>query len=132
VVSAVRRLHSRERKAVTLPGWLNPWTAVPLGVLVTGADLPNAFPYIIAIERLVAAQVALGPAVVVLLAYGLVYCLPCLLLLLLGAVRGDRVRRRLGRFYDRIGRARTVLRSVPVAVLLSTAAAGVASFALAS
>ena len=57
LVAAVRRLRDRERGTVSLPGWVGPWTAVPLGVLVTGADLPNAFPYLIAIERLVAAQV---------------------------------------------------------------------------
>ena len=43
LVAAVRRLRTRHRRAVSLPGWVGPWTAVPLGVLVTGADLPNAF-----------------------------------------------------------------------------------------
>ncbi len=126
---AVRRLRDRDRGAATLPAWVGPWTAAPLGVLVTGADLPNAFPYLIAIERLVSAEVAHGSAAVVLLAYGVVYCLPCVLLLVLGAVRGHRVRARLRGVYDRIGRARTVPRSIPVAALLFTAAVGVASVA---
>ncbi len=130
LVMAVGRLRTRERRAVTLPAWVGPWTAVPLGVLLTGADLPNAFPYLIAIERLVGAEVEPGPATVVLLAYGLVYCLPCLLLLLVGAFRGGRVRRRLVRVYDRIGRARTVPRSIPAALVLAAAAAGVAGFAV--
>ncbi|MGY1751958.1 GAP family protein [Blastococcus sp. SYSU D01042] len=129
-VSGLRRFRDRERGAVTLPGWVGPWTAVPLGVLMTGADLPNAFPYLIAIERLVAADAGHGPAIAVLLAYGVVYCLPCLVLLLVAAARGDRVRRRLGRVYERIGRARTVRRSIPAALLLSAAAVGVATVAV--
>jgi Sap, sulfolipid-1-addressing protein len=130
LVSGVRRLRDRERDAVVLPGWVGPWTAAPLGVLVTGADLPNAFPYLVAIERLVAADVGHWSAVAVLLGYGVVYCLPCLLLLLVAVARGDRVRHRLRGVYDRIGRARTVRRSVPVALVLSTAAVGVATVAV--
>ncbi|TFV80152.1 hypothetical protein E4P40_18050 [Blastococcus sp. CT_GayMR20] len=128
-VSAVRRLRDRDRGAVTLPPWVGPWTAVPLGVLVTGADLPNAFPYLIAIERLVAAEVTRGSGIVVLVAYGIVYCLPCMLLLLVGAFGGGRVQNRLRRMYDRIGGPRTVPRSIPAALLLFAAAIGVASFA---
>lgn len=129
-VSGVRRLRDRERGPVALPGWVGPWTAAPLGVLMTGADLPNAFPYFIAIERLVAAEVGHGSAVAVLLGYGVVYCLPCLVLLLVAVARGDRVRDRLRGVYDRIGRARTVPRNVPAALLLSTAALGVATVAI--
>lgn len=129
-VSGVRRLRDRERGAVALPGWVGPWTAAPLGVLMTGADLPNAFPYFVAIERLIAADVGSGSAVAVLLGYGVVYCLPCLVLLLVGVARGDRVRHRLRGVYDRLGRARTVPRNVPVALLLSTAAVGVATVAV--
>ena len=129
-VSGVRRFRDRERGAVALPGWVGPWTAAPLGVLVTGADLPNAFPYLVAIERLVAADVGQGAAVAVLFGYGVVYCLPCLVLLLVAVARGDRVRHRLRDVYDRIGRARTVPRNVPVALLLSTVAVGVATVAV--
>ncbi len=131
LVAAVRRLRSRHRRAVTLPAWFGPWTAAPLGVLVTGADLPNAFPYVVAIERLVTAGVPDGQAVAVLAGYALVYCLPCLVLLGLGATHGGAVRRRLGGVYDRIGSARTVPRSVPAALGLVGLAAGVTAFALA-
>jgi hypothetical protein len=131
LVSAVRRLRSRHRRAVTLPAWFGPWTAAPLGVLVTGADLPNAFPYVIAIERLVTAGVPDGQAVAVLAGYALVYCAPCLVLLALGATHGDAVRRRLGGVYERIGSARTVPRSVPAALGLAGLAAGVTALALA-
>ena len=68
--------------------------------------------------------------VAVLLGYGVVYCLPCLVLLLVAVARGDRVRHRLRGVYDRIGRARTVRRSIPTARLLSAAALGVASVAV--
>ncbi len=43
-VAGARRLKSRQRKAIELPSWFSAWTAAPLGVLVTGADLPNAAP----------------------------------------------------------------------------------------
>ncbi len=92
--------------ALVLPAWFGPWTAAPLGVLVTGADLPNAFPHVIAIERLVTAGVADGQAVAVLAGYALVYCAPCLVLLALGAAHGAAVRRRLGGVYERLGAAR--------------------------
>ena len=129
LVGAVRRLRDGRRGAVELPAWFSPWTAAPIGVLVTGADLPNAFPYLVAIERLVAVGVPTGLGVLVLALYAVVYCLPCLVLLLLGTVHGERVRRRLARVYDRIGRERTVPRSLPVAAglaLLAVAAAAVA------
>ncbi len=124
LVAAVRRLRDRRRGAVELPTWFSPWTAAPIGVLVTGADLPNAFPYLVAIERLVAAGVATGPGILVLALYAVVYCLPCLVLLLLGTLHGERVRRRLVRVYDRIGRERTVPRSLPVAAGLALLAIG--------
>jgi hypothetical protein len=65
LVAAVRRLRTRHRSAVALPGWVGPWTAAPLGALVTGADLPNAFPYLVAIERLVAARLPEGQVLLV-------------------------------------------------------------------
>lgn len=131
LVAAVRRLRSRYRRAVTLPAWFGPWTAAPVGVLVTGADLPNAFPYVIAIERLVSAGVPAGQGVAVLAGYALVYCAPCLVLLGLGALHGESVRRRLRGVYERIGSARTVPRSVPAALGLAALAAGVTALAVA-
>jgi hypothetical protein len=79
-VAGARRLRSRQRKAIELPSWFGALTAGPLGVLVTGADLPNAFPYFIAIERLVDADVATPTGLLVLGSYALVYCTPCLIL----------------------------------------------------
>ncbi len=131
LLAAVRRLRSRHRRAVTLPSWFGPWTAAPVGVLVTGADLPNAFPYVIAIERLVSADVATGQAVAVLAGYALVYCAPCLVLLGVGALHGTAVRRRLSGVYERIGTARTVPRSIPAALGLVVLAGGVTALAVA-
>jgi hypothetical protein len=130
LVSAVRRLLPQQRSAVVLPRWFGPWTAAPVGVLVTAADLPNAFPYLIAIERLVTADVPQATELWVLVGYAVVYCLPCLMLLAVGTFHGERVRRRLQRVYDRIGRARTVPRSIPAALglgLLGTAVAAIAA-----
>ena len=128
-VAALRRLRRSHRSAVVLPSWFGPWTAAPLGVLVTGADLPNAFPYVIAIERLVDAAVPTGQAVLVLAAYGIIYCLPCLALLAVGVARRAQVRARLQGLYDRIGRPRTVPRSIPRVVALMCLAAGVGTLA---
>ena len=130
LVAAVRRLRPQQRSAVVLPRWFGPWTAAPVGVLVTAADLPNAFPYLIAIERLVTADVALATGLWILAGYAIVYCLPCLVLLAVGTLHGERVRRRLQRVYDRIGQARTVPRSIPAAlglVLLGAAVAAIAA-----
>ena len=100
---------------MVLPRWFGPWTAGPLGVLATGADLPNAFPYLVAIERLNAAGVATGVGVTVLALYALVYCLPCLLLLIAGLVWRGRVTAPLQRVYERLGAQRVQKRSVPAA-----------------
>lgn len=130
LIAALRRLRPRVASAVALPGWFSPWTALPLGVVVTGADLPNAFPYLIAIERLVAADVALPEGLVVLASYAVIYCLPCLLLLAVGTFWGERVNRRLARLHDRFGRQRPVPRSVPVAICLAILAVGLGAVAV--
>ena len=103
LVSAVRSLREGRRSAVGLPAWFTPLTAAGLGVVMTGADLPNAFPYFIAIERLLAADVATATAAVVLAAYAAVYCVPCLVLLALGLSRRGRVLGALRRLHDRFG-----------------------------
>ena len=129
VISGVRRLRTRHRKAVTLPPWFGPWTAGPLGVLVTGVDLPNAFPYLVAIERLGAAEVPRAAGIAVLALYALVYCLPCLLLLVVGLTWRSHITSRLQRVYDRLGGERVLMRSVPVAVALFLLAALVTELA---
>ncbi|MFD0481537.1 GAP family protein [Kineococcus sp. GCM10028916] len=132
LVTALRRLRTRTRAAVVLPTWFGPWTAAPLGVLVTGADLPNAFPYLIAIERLNAADVPTGTGLLVLAGYSLVYCLPCLLLLIAGITWRRQITVRLQRVYDRLGGERVQLRSVPatLGLLLASAVVGVLALTL--
>ncbi|GAA2722517.1 GAP family protein [Cellulomonas aerilata] len=131
-ISAVRRLSPRTRAAVVLPTWFGPWTAAPLGVLVTAADLPNAFPYLLAIERLSAAAVPTGAGLAVLAGYSLVYCLPCLLLLAAGSVWRDRITSRLQRVYLRFGGERVQPRSVraSVGLLVLATVVTVLAFAL--
>lgn len=129
-VSGVRRLRTRKRAAVALPRWFGPWTAGPLGVLATGADLPNAFPYLIAIERLNAAQVPTGAGSAVLALYAFVYCLPCLLLLLAGLTWRGHITSRLQRVYERLGAERVQPRSIPTAVGLLLLATVVTVLAL--
>ncbi|HSU01427.1 MAG TPA: GAP family protein [Nocardioides sp.] len=108
LVSAVRSLRVRQRGAIGLPRWFSPSTAALLGVVMTGADLPNAFPYFIAIERLVTADLSTGTALLVLAAYSLVYCLPCLALLAVGLRKDQRVTTVLRGLHDRFGTAATV------------------------
>jgi Sap, sulfolipid-1-addressing protein len=129
-VAGLRRLRARIRPAVTVPGWVNPLSAGVLGLVMTGADLPNAFPYFIAIERIVNADVGTTRSLAIIAGYALVYCLPCLLLLIAGAVRGERVRRRLGSLYERLGAEKKQPRSVPIAAGYLAAAAGVFAIAV--
>ena len=129
LVAAVRRLRARHRAAVALPSWVGPWTAVPLGVLVTGADLPNAFPYLVAIERLVAAEVPPAQALLVLAAYAALYVLPCALLVLGATLAWSRLHPRLQRVYDRFGTARAVPASRRAAAGLAAVGLGILTLA---
>lgn len=128
-VAGAHRLKSRPRKAIQLPTWFGAWTAAPLGVLVTGADLPNAFPYFIAIERLIDAGVTVPAGLLVLGGYALAYCTPCLILLALGMVHGDKVKLRLQKVLDRFSKG-TIERSVPIACTLFVLSAVVLTIAL--
>ena len=68
---------------------------------MTGADLPNAFPYFIAIERLISAEADTTTGLVVLAGYAVIYCLPCLVLLLAGRVLHQHVQPWLQRLFRR-------------------------------
>ena len=103
VVSGLRRFRTRPRKAIALPAWFTPWTALPFGALLTGADLPNAFPYFIAIERLLDARLSAGEGLLVLAGYAVVYCLPCLILLAIGILARKRTHAALSLVATRFG-----------------------------
>ncbi len=106
-----RRLRTRTRPAVRLPRWISPASAAPLGVLMTGADLPNAFPYLIAIERLIDAGVSVPVSLLGLAGYALVYVTPCVGLLAAAVAFGPRVRVRLQSLHARLGSERVMSRS---------------------
>lgn len=127
-VSAARRLRPRPRQAISLPVWFSPATALPLGVMMTGADLPNAFPYFIAIERLINAEANAITGLAVLAGYAVIYCLPCLVLLLAGRLLHERVQPRLQRLFRGLTTG-TSPRSVPAAIALAVLGIGVASIA---
>ncbi|WP_205325430.1 GAP family protein [Glycomyces sp. YM15] len=95
VVMGVRRLRPRERKGYTLPPWVNAWSALPFGALATVGDLPNAFPMVLAVERLIEADVDTLVAVVVLVGYTLVYALPSALILAAGLAFNEELREQL-------------------------------------
>ncbi|ASN22078.1 GAP family protein [Arthrobacter sp. YN] len=128
-ITGYRRLKDRPRKGIGLPSWFGIGTAFPFGVLVTGADLPNAFPYFIAIERMVDADTSTGTGLLVLAGYAIIYCVPCLILLALGIAHGDKVRERLQKVYDRFATG-TTQRSVAAAVLYLLLGVGVLAIAL--
>lgn len=96
-VLAVRRLKSRPRHGIWLPHWINPWTAAPFGVVVMLMDLPFSFPMFLAVERLSELDLTSANATLILLAYTFVSSLPTVLLIALGVVVGDRLRRKLER-----------------------------------
>ena len=108
LIAALRSLRVRQRGAIGLPAWFTASTAVVLGVVMTAADLPNAIPYFIAIERLVTAELTTTVALLVLTGYGVIYCLPCLLLLAVGLRKGDRVTSALRKLHDRFGTEATI------------------------
>jgi hypothetical protein len=128
LVSAIRALRPRRRRELVLPSWFNPATAAGLGVLMTGADLPNAFPYFIAIERLVTADIGVPLALALLSVYAVMYCLPCLLLLAIG-LRGGPVTRHLRRLHDRFGTEADIPASKVRAAALALLAAGLGAIA---
>ncbi|GAA2276070.1 hypothetical protein GCM10009853_032720 [Glycomyces scopariae] len=94
-VMGARRLRPRERRGYTLPQWVNAWSALPFGVLATIGDLPNAFPMVLAVERLLNADAAAPAAVLVLVGYTLVYALPAVLILAAGLAFNDELREQL-------------------------------------
>jgi len=126
VVAGLHRLRDRPRRGITLPAWFGPWTAVPFGVAVTAADLPNAFPYFVAIERMVTAEVSAGPGLAVVAAYAVVYCVPCLVLLGVGLIARERTRERLEGVMRRFGTG-VVRCSVGLAVTYVALGIGVVS-----
>lgn len=128
LLSALRALRPRTRRELVLPTWFNPATAAGLGVLMTGADLPNAFPYVIAIERLVTADLGSLSAIALLAAYAVIYCVPCLVLLAIG-LRGGPLTRHLRRLHDRFGTAAEVPASRMCAAGLAVLAVGLAAIA---
>jgi hypothetical protein len=125
-IAGIRRLTDRPRRPIELPTWFRPATALPFGVLITAADLPNAFPYFIAIERLVDAGVPNWQGLLVIAGYTFIYCLPCLVLLFVGLLARERTRDWLQGLVTRFGSG-TMRRSVPVAVLLMIAGVLIAS-----
>jgi Sap, sulfolipid-1-addressing protein len=126
IVAGVRRLRDRPRKRVRLPDWFSPATAIGLGAGMTAADLPNAFPYFIAIERLLNADVSGLTGVAVIAGYAAIYCLPCVVLVVIGSVAHDKVRDRLQRLVARFTTG-LVKRSVPIAAGSIVAGVGVAA-----
>ena len=126
MITGARRLRDRDRTRIALPAWFRPATALPFGIVVTAADLPNAFPYFIAIERMVSSDIPPSSGLAVIGLYTVIYCIPCLVLLIVGLVSRRRTHAFLDRIVTRLG-AGTVKRSVPAAVTLMTFGAAVVS-----
>lgn len=101
IVLGIRRFKARKRHQMKLPRWVNLWTAIPVGVMATVGDLPNAFPLFLAVERLIQAPLDTPTVFGILVGYTAIYALPTLILLSIGLIFADRMRERLQRVYDR-------------------------------
>lgn len=123
IVSGAKRFRERERKAIALPAWFSPRTALPFGVLLTAADLPNAFPYFITIERMISRDVDQSAGLLIILGYTLIYCLPCLILLLIGTLSRDMTKKWLERLVGKLGTG-PIKKSILIGVI--TIALGIA------
>ena len=88
--------------------------------------MPNAFPYFITIERLVSNEVELNTGLLIILGYTLIYCLPCLILLLIGTLSRAATKIWLEQLVQKFGSG-TVKPSAPIAVLTFAAGIAVAS-----
>jgi len=84
---------------------------------VTAADPPNAFPYFIAIERMVDSAIPIPSGIAVIGLYTVIYCMPCLVLLVVGLISRHKTHAFLGRVITRLGTG-VVKRSIPTAVSL--------------
>lgn len=125
IVLGIRRFRSRPRHGLHLPTWVNPWTALPFGVVVMLFDLPFSFPMFLSVERLVDAGVGSETAVPILVAYTIVSSLPTVLLILVGIISGDRARQVLEKLVGRFSTGYT-RPSRLIAGLHFTVAAGAA------
>jgi len=123
IYRGVKRFRDRERKVISLPAWISPRTALPAGVILTAADLPNAFPYFIAIERMIASDVTASSGLLILIGYAFIYCVPCLILLLVGTLFRDVTKKWLEKLVAKLGTG-PIKRSIPMAV--ATIALGIA------
>lgn len=121
----VARLKTRPRKEIHLPDWVNPGTAWFFGGFFTAADLPNALPYLVAIERMVNADIGLS-AIGVILGYSLVYCIPCIVLLVFFKLNQTRVHQLVVTLHERFGKGERP-RSLWLAVVLMLLGAAVAT-----
>jgi len=113
LVHAVRRSRARTGRGPGLPRWFSPATAVALGALGALGDLPTAFPFLLALERLVSAHVPAATAVLALVGYLVVLSAPSLVVVGVVAAHRDRARALLDGLLGRLGGKE---RSVPVVV----------------
>lgn len=124
----VKRLRDRPRKPLLLPAWFGPLTAFPIGAAATAADLPNAFPLFIAVERLTSAPIPASVAVLALGGYVVVYALPIAVVIVVGAWKAAQARAVMGRITDRF-LSGTAKRSLPLAAGFTAAAVASATLA---
>jgi hypothetical protein len=75
---------------------------------------------------MVSTDVGITTGLLVLLGYTIIYCLPCLILLLVGTVNRDRTRSWLQRIVAKFGSG-TVKRSIAIGIITIAAGVGVAS-----
>lgn len=102
-VLGARRLKTRQRRGIPkLPAWVNPYTGALLGALATVGDIANAFPLLLALDRIVDTGLATSTVIPTIVVYSLIYILPTFALLTLGLIYREKVVIKLEQFLNRI------------------------------
>lgn len=102
-ILGARRFKTRKRRGILkLPAWVNPYTGVFLGALATVGDIANAFPLLLALDRIVDTGLATSIAIPTIVVYSLIYILPTFILLILGLIYREKVVAKLERVLSRI------------------------------
>lgn len=132
VYLGLRRLRTRQRREFRLPRILNAWTALPLGLTATIADIPNSFPMFFAVERLASHDIGPRAGVLILLGYCLIQALPTLTILVLAHLHGEQLRHRLTDLFNRyaVGEVKASRRIAGLYFLAALASLGILVFVI--
>ena len=102
---AVRSRKQKERQQSEYSGELTPVSALGTGAIVNFVGIPFALPYFAALDQILKADFTATQAVIMLVAYNLLYALPFAIVPVLSAIYGDHSRsllQRINASFDRV------------------------------